>query len=89
MELFFKWTEQRLRAKAFYGVSGNVVKTQVWIAASVYVLAAIIKETASSRPEPLHNSTDFKRHTFRIPAPFLQAFAQEHYKTHTEESYNQ
>ncbi len=43
MELFFKWIKQHLRIKAFYGVSENAVKTQVWIALSVYVLVAIVK----------------------------------------------
>jgi Domain of unknown function (DUF4372)/Transposase DDE domain len=44
VELFFKWIKQHLRIKAFYGTSENAVKTQVWIAISVYVLVAIIKK---------------------------------------------
>ena len=44
MELFFKWIKQHLRIKAFYGTSQNAVKTQVWIAISVYVLVAIVKK---------------------------------------------
>jgi hypothetical protein len=44
VELFFKWIKQHLRIKAFYGVSENAVKTQVWIAMSVYVLVAIVKK---------------------------------------------
>ena len=44
VELFFKWIKQHLRIKAFYGTSDNAVKTQVWIAISVYVLVAIIKK---------------------------------------------
>jgi hypothetical protein len=44
IELFFKWIKQHLRIKAFYGTSENAVKTQVWIAISVYVLVAIIKK---------------------------------------------
>jgi IS4 transposase len=44
VELFFKWIKQHLRIKAFYGTSENAVKTQVWIAVSVYVLVAIIKK---------------------------------------------
>jgi hypothetical protein len=43
VELFIKWIKQHLRIKAFYGTSENAVKTQVWVAISVYVLAAIIK----------------------------------------------
>jgi IS4 transposase len=44
VELFFKWIKQHLRIKAFYGTTDNAVKTQVWIAISVYVLVAIIKK---------------------------------------------
>ena len=44
VELFFKWIKQHLRIKQFYGTSENAVKTQIWIAVSVYVLVAIIKK---------------------------------------------
>ena len=44
IELFFKWIKQHLRIKAFFGTSENAVKTQVWIAISVYLLVAIIKK---------------------------------------------
>ena len=44
VELFFKWIKQHLRIKAFYGTSDNAVKTQIWIAISVYVLVAIVKK---------------------------------------------
>jgi hypothetical protein len=44
IELFFKWIKQHLRIKAFYGTTDNAVKTQVWIAISVYVLVAIVKK---------------------------------------------
>lgn len=44
VELFFKWIKQHLRIKAFFGNSENAVKSQIWIAVSVYVLVAIIKK---------------------------------------------
>jgi hypothetical protein len=44
VELFFKWIKQHLRIKRFYGTSENAVKTQIWIAVSVYVLVAIVKK---------------------------------------------
>jgi hypothetical protein len=44
VELFFKWIKQHLRIKAFFGTSENAVKTQIWIAVSVYVLVAIVKK---------------------------------------------
>lgn len=44
VELFFKWIKQHLRIKSFFGTSENAVKTQIWIAVSVYVLVAIVKK---------------------------------------------
>ena len=44
VELFFKWIKQHLRIKAFYGTSENAVKTQIWIAVSVYLLVAIVRK---------------------------------------------
>jgi Domain of unknown function (DUF4372)/Transposase DDE domain len=44
VELFFRWIKQHLRIKAFYGVSENAVKTQIWIAVSVYLLVAIVRK---------------------------------------------
>ena len=45
IELFFKWIKQHLKIKSFFGTSPNAVKTQIWIAISVYVLVAIIRKT--------------------------------------------
>ena len=44
VELFFKWVKQHLRIKAFFGTSENAVKTQIWIAISIYVLVAIVRK---------------------------------------------
>ena len=44
VELFFKWIKQHLRIRAFFGTSENAVKSQIWIAVSVYVLVAIVKQ---------------------------------------------
>jgi hypothetical protein len=44
IELFFKWIKQHLRIKSFFGISENAVKTQIWIAVCVYILAAILRE---------------------------------------------
>ncbi len=51
VELFFRWIKQHLRIKAFFGTSQNAVKTQVWIAISIYVLIAIIKKRLNLKPE--------------------------------------
>jgi hypothetical protein len=47
VELFFKWIKQHLRIKAFFGTSENAVKTQIWIAVSVYVLVAVVRKRLS------------------------------------------
>jgi DDE family transposase/uncharacterized protein DUF4372 len=47
VELFFKWIKQHLRIKAFFGTNENAVKTQIWIAISVYVLVAVVKKRRS------------------------------------------
>ena len=44
IELFFRWIKQNLRIKSFFGQSGNAVRTQIWIAVTVYVLVAILKK---------------------------------------------
>src|SRR5258708_29625019 len=44
VELFFKWMKQHLRIKAFYGTSLNAVKTQIWIAITIYVMIAVVKK---------------------------------------------
>ena len=51
IELFFKWIKQHLRIKKFFGTSENAVKTQIWIAISVYVLVAIIKKRMNLKLE--------------------------------------
>ena len=60
VELFFKWIKQHLRIKAFFGTTENAVKTQIWIAISVYVLVAIVKKRLNTRAQSLHNFTDFE-----------------------------
>jgi hypothetical protein len=50
VELFFKWIKQHLRIKVFYGTSQNAVKTQIWVAISVYVLIAIMKNRHALEP---------------------------------------
>jgi len=51
VELFFKWIKQRLRIKSFFGTSENAVKSQIWIAISVYILVAIIKNRLDSNSD--------------------------------------
>lgn len=71
VELFFKWIKQHLRIQAFYGRSSNAVKTQVWIAVSVYVLLAILKKQL--RPDlSLHTATQILSLTLFEKTPLLQ-----------------
>ena len=70
IELFFKWIKQHLRIKQFYGTSENAVKTQIWIAVSVYVLVAIARKRLGLEGKSLPNSTDSQRYPFRENAHF-------------------
>ena len=57
VELFFKWIKQHLRIKAFFGTNENAVKTQIWIAISVYVTRCHRQKTSRRRSVALHNPT--------------------------------
>ena len=73
VELFFKWIKQHLRIKAFYGYSENAVKTQIWIAVSVYVLVAIVKKRLTLEGS-LHEILQVLSVTLFEQVPILQAF---------------
>jgi hypothetical protein len=73
VELFFKWIKQHLRIKAFYGYSENAVKTQIWIAVSVYVLVAIIKKRLALQGS-LHEILQVLSVTLFEQVPILQGF---------------
>jgi len=73
VELFFKWIKQHLRIKAFYGYSENAVKTQIWIAVSIYVLVAIVKKRLALEGT-LHEILQVLSVTLFEQVPILQAF---------------
>jgi hypothetical protein len=73
VELFFRWVKQHLRIKAFYGYSENAVKTQIWIAVSVYVLVAIVKKRLALEAS-LHEILQVLSVTLFEQTPILQAF---------------
>jgi IS4 transposase len=75
VELFFKWIKQHLRIKVFYGTSANAVKTQVWVAISVYVLVAIVKKRLGL-PQSLYTILQVLSVTLFEKAPIYQALAQ-------------
>jgi hypothetical protein len=79
IELFFKWIKQHLRIKAFYGTSENAVKTQIWIAISVYVLVAIIKKRLKIDLS-LYTILQIFSITLFEKMPVLQAFTEDTYK---------
>jgi hypothetical protein len=74
VELFFKWIKQHLRIKAFYGTSTNAVKTQVWVAVSVYVLVAILKKRLRL-PQRLYTILQVLSVTLFETVPIHQALA--------------
>lgn len=73
IELFFKWIKQHLRIKAFYGTSMNAVKTQIWIAISVYVLVAIVKKRLNLG-QSLYTILQILSVTLFEKMPILQVF---------------
>ena len=75
VELFFKWIKQHLRIQAFYGTSVTAVKTQVWIAISVYVLVAIVKKRLGL-PQSLYTILQVLSVTLFEKTPIYQALAQ-------------
>lgn len=75
VELFFKWIKQHLRIKAFYGTSENAVKTQIWIAISIYVLVAIAKKRLNPQ-HSLHSVLQILSITILEKTPILQVFSQ-------------
>jgi len=78
VELFFKWIKQPLRIKAFYGTSENAVKTQIWIAVSVYLLVAIVKKRLNL-PGSLYTLLQVLSVTLFEKMPISQALQQKNY----------
>ena len=74
VELFFKWIKQHLRIKKFYGTSENAVKTQIWIAVSVYVLVAILKKELGL-DQSLYTILQFLSVSIFEKTPVLKAFS--------------
>ena len=80
IELFFKWIKQHLRIKCFYGTSENAVKSQIWIAVSVYVLVAIIKKRLGLEAS-LYTLLQILSVTLFEKMPIQQAFARIDYNS--------
>jgi len=88
VELFFKWIKQHLRIKKFYGNSENAVKSQIWIAVSVYVLVAIVKKRLNLDAS-LYTLLQIFSLTLFEKMPIQQAFAGSDYKSEHGEDCNQ
>ena len=88
IELFFKWIKQHLRIKKFFGTSENAVKTQIWIAISVYVLVAIIKKRMNLKMELYTILQILSVSTFE-KIELSRLLNDEYYKEQTSDSCNQ
>ena len=88
IELFFKWIKQHLRIKAFYGTSENAVKTQIWIAISIYVLVAIVKKQLRIELS-LYTILQILSVTLFEKTPILQALSQIPYTFEEPQNRNQ
>jgi len=83
VELFFKWIKQHLRIQSFYGTSENAVKTQVWIAVSIYVLVAIVKKKLCLTHR-LYTILQIFSPTLFEKKPILRVFSETDYTFHEE-----
>jgi hypothetical protein len=88
IELFFKWIKQHLRIKSFFGTSINAVKTQVWIAISIYVLVAIVKKEMKLE-RSLHEILQIISIILFEKTPLKQALTGNHYVFKEQQNYNQ
>jgi IS4 transposase len=88
VELFFKWIKQNLRIKGFYGTSENAVKTQVWIAISVYVLVAIVRKELKCE-RTMNEIMQILSLTLFEKTPISKVFADENEQTTEEPSHKQ
>ncbi len=86
--MFFKWIKQHLRIKRFFGTSSNAVKTQIWIAVSVYVLVAIVKKQLAPERN-LYTLLQILSLSLFEKMPIFQAFSQQEYKTAIGDNDNQ
>jgi hypothetical protein len=88
VELFFKWIKQNLRIKSFYGTSENAVKSQIWIAVSVYVVVAILKKRLNI-PASLYTILQVLSVSIFEKLPLLQLLAETVLAPDITESHNQ
>ena len=88
VELFFKWIKQHLRIKSFFGTTENAVKTQIWIAVSVYVLVAIVKKRLRLQLS-LYTILQILSLTVFERVPLNQVLTDTYYKNITPEIHNQ
>jgi len=88
VELFFKWIKQHLRIRAFFGTSEHAVKTQIWIAISVYVLVAIVKKRLNL-PHSLYTILQILSVHLFEKTPILQAFLLNDCKEEEDLAYKQ
>ena len=88
VELFFKWIKQHLRIKAFYGTTQNAVKTQLWIAISIYVLVAVVKKELKLT-RSLYTILQILSITLFQKTPILQALSESECEIEADECGNQ
>ncbi|MHB1174498.1 MAG: IS4 family transposase [Sulfuriferula sp.] len=88
VELFFKWIKQHLRIKKFYGTTENAVKSQIWIAVSVYILVAIVKKRLNLNAS-LYTLLQIFSLTLFEKMPIQQAFPGSNYKSEQGNDCNQ
>ena len=89
VELFFKWIKQHLRIKSFFGTSENAVKSQIWIAVSVYVLVAIVKKRLFLSDVSLYTILQILSITLFEKTPLFHAVTATDYRKLQPHNHNQ
>ena len=87
VELFFKWIKQHLRIKTFLGLSPNAVKTQIWVATSIYLIVAILKKRLAIE-RPLSEIHQILSMTLFEKTPILSLFSDSERKNSKDQSHN-
>ena len=88
VELFFKWIKQHLRIKSFFGTSENAVKTQIWIAVTVYVLVAVLRKRLGLSAD-LYTILQVLSLTLFEKTPIFKLFSDSDYNLSNPENSNQ
>ena len=89
VELFFKWIKQHLKIKSFWGQNENAVRTQIWVAISVYIIVAIVKKMMKIENHTLYEMLQYISISPFEKKPLKEIFFMNYNQEVKEQNYNQ